>query len=83
MVRHALKCWPGYFSDLVSGYKKFEVRKGTDRIYQPGDELLLKEYTPNSRFYTGRELRMRVTYVMHGGPFLPEDVWVMAVEKIT
>ncbi len=83
MPRHTLKCQPGYFSDLRSGLKTFEVRKGTDRFYQYGDELLLQEWGPNVKCYTGRELLMRVTYVMHGGPFLPEDVWVMAVKKVT
>ncbi len=83
MARHALKCWPGYFVDHTSGLKTFEVRKGIDRIYQYGDELLLQEWDPKTESYTGRELLMRVTYVMNGKPFLPEDVWVMGVKKIT
>lgn len=83
MARHALKCWVGYFADLESGRKTFEVRKGTDRFYQYGDELLLQEWNPGTEGYTGRELLVRVTYVMNGKPFLPEDVWVMAVKKIT
>lgn len=83
MARHALKCQPGHFGDLRSGLKTFEVRKGTDRIYQYYDELLLQEWDPKTESYTGRELLMRVTYVMNGKPFLPEDVWVLAVKKIT
>jgi hypothetical protein len=83
MTRHELKCWPVYFGILLSGVKTFEVRKGTDRTYYPCDELLLKEWDPEEEGYTGRGLLMRVTYVMNGQPFLPDDVWVMSVEKIT
>lgn len=82
MTRHTLKCWPGYFDDLLSGDKTFEVRNGMDRIYEVGDELLLKEWAPITEHYTGRELRMRVTYVMNGA-FVPADTWVLAVKKIT
>lgn len=83
MTRHTLKSWPVYFRDLLSGVKAIEVRKGMDRTYRVGDELLLHEWAPESKVYTRRTLLMRVTYVMHGGSFLPEDVWVMAVKKVT
>ena len=44
-VEHELKCHPIYFERIVSGQKKFEVRKN-DRNFQVGDILILKEYDP-------------------------------------
>jgi len=44
-IQHELKCHPIYFERIVSGQKKFEVRKN-DRNFQVGDTLLLKEYDP-------------------------------------
>lgn len=83
MTRHELKSWPVYFRALVSGVKTFEVRRGNDRTYRAGDELFIKEWDPKTERYSGLDLLMRVTYVMHRDPFLPEDIWVMAVKKVT
>ena len=83
MTRHTLKCWPEFFEALSSGDKTFEVRQGHDRHYKRGDELLLREWLTGSHVYSGREIVMRVTYVMLAGPFLPGDLWVMSVGKVT
>lgn len=41
---HDLKTDPAYFQRLVDGTKTFEVRKD-DRGYQPGDTLVLREWS--------------------------------------
>lgn len=63
MTTHELKCWPEYFSAILDGSKTFEVRKN-DRQFCAGDELWLREYEPLPGHYTGREVRLTVTYVM-------------------
>lgn len=44
-MKHELKIWPQYFSRVIDGSKTFEVRKN-DRGFQPGDEVVLREYDP-------------------------------------
>jgi hypothetical protein len=65
---HDLKCWPQFFEAVASGEKRFELREN-DRNYRVGDTLLLHEWSPNGDGYSGRTVRARVTYVLHGGSF--------------
>ena len=64
---HELKSWPPYFEALVSGVKRFEVRRD-DRSYRVGDVLHLLEFDPGPRTYTGRSFTVRVSYVMELEP---------------
>jgi len=77
---HELKSWPEYWSAVVEGRKTFDVRKGNDRTYRVGDDLLLKEWDHTKKEYTGRETRRTISYVMHGGAWIPDDVWVLGFE---
>lgn len=65
MTTHELKIWPEYFVHILSGEKAFELRID-DRGYRAGDHLLLKEWLPRNKDYTGREILKRVTYLMGG-----------------
>jgi hypothetical protein len=64
---HELKCWPEYFSALLDGSKRFEARKN-DRDFKVGDLLWLREWDAGDAgrgfVYTGRELWMRVSFVL-------------------
>jgi len=53
------KCWPGWFDDTAAGRKKFELRLN-DFLIQPGDTLILEEWDPQTRAYTGRTLEKKV-----------------------
>lgn len=67
--RHAVrrqiekKIWPEYFAKVKSGEKKFELRLN-DFNCNAGDILLLKEWNPKTKQYTGRELKKKVSYVL-------------------
>jgi len=61
---HELKTWPIYFSAIVRGDKTFEVRLN-DRGFQPGDYLILKEYDPQKKEYTGRVTVKYVQYILN------------------
>lgn len=76
---HILKTWPKYFERIISGHKTFEVRKA-DRDFQVGDFLTLKEYDPETTLYTGRQLSVLITYILHGPGFgIEEGYCVMAI----
>ncbi len=87
MTVHELKTIPPYFGHMASGLKTFEVRLTFDRTFAAGDTLLLREWVPDSDltagFYTGREARVLVTYLMTGpGMAVPEHLAVMAVKVL-
>ncbi|VVB75579.1 Uncharacterised protein [uncultured archaeon] len=56
------KCWPEYFQKIFDGDKNFEIRLN-DFEAKHGDILLLREWDPKTKEYTGRELKKEVTYV--------------------
>jgi hypothetical protein len=62
-VDHILKCWPQFFDEIRAGRKKHDLRRCDDRKFSVGDVLLLREFDPRSEGYTGRSMRVRVTYV--------------------
>ncbi len=72
---HDLKTWPEFFQAVLDGKKRFEIRRD-DRGFMEGDTLVLKEWDPGLNpglsgdlNYTGRKIRVRVTYKLHGGMF--------------
>ncbi len=57
------KIWPKYFELVKSGKKKFELRLADFKIKQ-GDILLLEEWNPKTKKYTGRKIKKKVNYVL-------------------
>lgn len=57
---HELKILPEYFEAVVSGNKRFEIRKN-DRNYKKGDILRLNEYQDGQ--YTGDVHIAEITYI--------------------
>lgn len=60
-MEHELKIYLTYFEDVISGKKKFEIRKN-DRKFRVGDILILKEW--DNIKYSGREARAEVIYLI-------------------
>ena len=57
------KCWPEFFEKVKSGQKKFEIRLANFEC-KVGDILLLEEWDPATRQYTGRTLSRKITCVV-------------------
>ena len=57
------KIWSEYFKLVKSGKKKFELRLADFRIKQ-GDVLVLEEWDPKTKKYTGRKIRKKVKYLL-------------------
>jgi len=54
---------PQYFILVKSGQKKFELRLADFKI-KAGDTLVLQEWNPRTKKYTGRELRKKANFVL-------------------
>ena len=63
-----LKIIPKYFKEIVDGNKNFEVRKN-DRNYKIGDTLILKEYDPIKKNFTGNYAKATVMYILKDKDF--------------
>lgn len=57
------KIWPKYFKLVKSGKKKFELRLADFRI-KKGDVLILQEWDPKKKKYTGKEIKKKVKYIL-------------------
>lgn len=59
---------PEFYELIASGRKKFELRVA-DFDIQEGDTLVLKEWDPKAKKFTGREIKRKVGYKL----FFPLD----------
>ncbi len=57
------KIWPELFNLIASGKKKFELRLN-DFDIKEGDTLILEEWDPNTKQYTGRTIERTIDYVL-------------------
>jgi len=57
------KVWPDYFKLIKSGRKKFELRLA-DFKAKEGDILILEEWNPEKKEYTGRKIRRKIKYIL-------------------
>src|SRR5215831_19455315 len=83
MTEHELKIWPPFYQHIVSGSKTFDVRKN-DRRFKVGDTIVFKEWEPKEHghqdapYYTGRECRMRISYILNPRPDKDPDCGLVA-----
>ncbi|NMB69703.1 DUF3850 domain-containing protein [candidate division WWE3 bacterium] len=57
------KIWSEYFDAVANGNKNFELRLADWEI-DIGDVLILKDWNPKTKEYTGRQLERTVTYLI-------------------
>lgn len=57
------KAWPELFEKVLSGEKNFDVRLNRFRC-KAGDILVLREWDPKTKVYTGRSIEKKVTFVL-------------------
>ncbi|MCL4382863.1 DUF3850 domain-containing protein [Patescibacteria group bacterium] len=63
MKRIEKKAIPELFEKVLSGAKTFDVRLNRF-ICKPGDILILREWDPRKKEYTGRQIEKTVSYVL-------------------
>lgn len=57
------KTWPEFFELVKSGKKNFELRVA-DFDIEEGDTLILEEWDPETKKYTGRKLEKQAKYIL-------------------
>lgn len=57
------KTWPELFNLVISGKKKFDVRLA-DFDVKEGDTIVLEEWNPETKQYTGRKAEKKINYVL-------------------
>jgi predicted transcriptional regulator len=82
-MTHELKIWPQHFAAVVSGVKKYEVRRN-DRVYKVGDEIHLREWDPEPATYTGRFQLARIIHVTDSASweFIPIWITIFGIELL-
>lgn len=60
---HVVKSWTNLFQPIWDGKKLYDLRDATDRHYQVGDFLELREFDFTKGVYTGRTLTKTITYI--------------------
>ncbi len=63
MARIEKKVWPEYFQKILEGKKTYELRLA-DFECKEGDILVLMEWNPATKQFTGRALEKTVTYIL-------------------
>jgi ribosomal protein S17 len=61
-MRHEKKVWPEYFQKISDGKKTYELRLANWECNE-GDNLVLREWDPKTKKFTGRTIEKKVTYV--------------------
>lgn len=56
------KIWPEFYDEVASGRRKHQMRLN-DFVINDGDTLVLREWDPATKEYTGRTLEKQVTHV--------------------
>ena len=69
MVVVEKKIWPEYFKEAKSGRKRVEIRLA-DFDLKAGDTLVLKEWNPKKKEYTGRNVKFKVKKILK----IPENL---------
>jgi len=77
MQTHELKIWPPFFEHMLLGEKTFDARLN-DRHFRVGDEIKFREWLPHEEAYTGRNVWMRVKYVLNPRPDRDPDCGLVA-----
>ncbi len=63
MRRIEKKTWPEMFEEVLNGNKNFDLRLNDFEVSE-GDVLVLKEWDPEKKSYTGREVAKKISFLL-------------------
>jgi hypothetical protein len=70
------KSWPELFKKVKSNEKHFDVRLADFKI-KKGDIIILNEWNPKTKKYTGRKLKLKAGFIFK----IPKDMKKFYSEK--
>lgn len=77
-----LKILPEYLKEVDKGNKTFEYRDNSDKDFQVGDIVRLREFIPDEKRFTGAFLWVKITYLLKGFGRLHEDDVIFSFHKM-
>ncbi len=77
MATHILEIWPDNFKAILSGKRRFEIRR-IDRNFKVRDYLFLREANPKTMIYTGRQVSAYVTDIFTFAPWCGNEFGILA-----
>lgn len=81
LTEHHLKTWPPYFEEISAGNKTFDLREN-DRGFREGDILIFEEWNPETKLYSGRQIKMRVGFMIQAEWGLSPSTCAMSLLKV-
>jgi hypothetical protein len=78
---HTLKTVNPHFASVWDGNKKFEIRNN-DRNFKPHEFLLLREYNPKTKTYSGKQIKCLITHILSDYEGLSEGYVVMSIQVL-
>ena len=75
---HDLKTWPEYFAEIANRTGLLIIHNAFDS-FSKRYLLVLQEWNPETKDYTGREITKKVGYLLQEGFGLPDDICVMSL----
>lgn len=81
MKIHDLKITPGHFQSVSDERKTFEIRNN-DRGFKVGDYLLLREWNPDTKEYSGRSIIRKIPYVLYDSLFVSEGYVALSLQTL-
>lgn len=80
MKIHDLKIQKQFLDDIKSGLKTWELRDTTDRWFDVGDQLFLREW--DGKKYTGPSILVNVTYIMRTWYGMQKNTCIMSIIQV-
>jgi hypothetical protein len=78
-----LKIFPEYFEQVTCKdplkRKRLEIRKEDDKSFEVGDILNLKEWDEENKVFSGRRVKVQVTNILRGSPYLPYNYCALSI----
>lgn len=81
-IEHALKIHPEPFLSVCKYQKTAELRIDDGHNFKVGDILLLKEWNPRKRQYSGASTKRQITHIIQVGKWIEgASPWVVLSMK--
>lgn len=77
-MTHVLKCWTEFYDLVENGSKTFEVRRD-DRPYAAQDLLVLQDFDPETKEFSGREQIVMVGFALRDEAFVKPGFVILSI----